>query len=236
VKDISGFKNNAVLNLSTTPKWVLEGRLGLGCYKFGNENRTVGYNDINQNIVSSNFATGKQFTASAWIKHNSLDTNYKWPIMALSEDDYLASASTGQALLCIESNRFRVHFWGGSDAIVATLSNDNQWHHIVATYDYDTRLLNMYLDGVKEVDNFNTAETGVAVNPNNRWQIGCNLRAYPYNETSGYKTTFEGNIDDPRVYATILSDSDIKKLYENRMSLDSKGNLYINNIKEGIQL
>jgi hypothetical protein len=233
VTDKSGFGNHATLAESTTPRWVEESKTGSGAYEFQVNDRGSGYDDINQNIASSFYANSRQFTISAWVKHSTLDSSWRYPIVALTEANYSAVASSQQILLCIEANKPRVHFWGGADCIMPTSTNDNEWHHVAFTYDYDTRLVNMYLDGVKNISDFYTAESGMSINENHRWHIGCNPRGYHWGDnTSGYKTTFQGCIDNPQIFTTLLSDSDILYLYKERVNSDDKGTLSVNEIIE----
>ena len=235
ITDCSGYDNNSYLTLENSPKWVNDSAVGTGSYKFGNGQVTNVYNDVKQNIVTSKFAASRQITVSAWVKHDTLTGNWRWPIACLGKTTYSTTASNNQILFCIEENKPRVHLWSGLDSICNKTTNDNKWHHVAFTFDYDTKLLNIYIDGVVNVSNVNTTEgtSVMSIDENNRWQIGCNLSAYAYGDNiSGYKSTFEGFIDDVRIYATILSAEDIKRLYINKGNLDSNGTLNVHNIKE----
>lgn len=50
---------------------------------------------------------------------------------------------------------------------------------------------------------------------------------------AGYSgRNFSGKLDDVRIYATALSDDDIKELYQTRVALDSHGNLYASEVMD----
>ena len=92
---------------------------------------------------------------------------------------------------------------------VPSASMDNQWHHLVATY--DGKELLFYVDG-----NY----VGNSVNPNNAPPYPAGLTV---NYQVGYLTpaggkiptsTWFGTMDDLRFYTRVLSSVDVKALYQ----------------------
>ena len=89
-----------------------------------------------------------------------------------------------------------------------------QWTHIATTW--DGSVIRHYANG--ELVHTSATSSGTS-------QEFLGIAGY-----SG--RNFSGKIDDVRIYATALSDDDIKELYQTRGSIDSHGNLYVQYIKE----
>ena len=105
--------------------------------------------------------------------------------------------------LSIKDNKLGVKGWGGqydwwSDYEVP---EDNNWHHVAATYDGNTTRL--YLDG--EEKDFTTGFDFITDNPQNI-AIGNEI------DQTGWE--FSGGIDDVRIYKRCLSGSDVNDLYQ----------------------
>lgn len=88
-----------------------------------------------------------------------------------------------------------------------------QWTHIATTW--DGSIIRHYANGVKVYEDA-------------RVSSGTSQNFYSIGGYSG--RVFCGKLDDLRIYATTLSDEDIKELYQTRASLDDKGNLYVHEI------
>lgn len=82
---------------------------------------------------------------------------------------------------------------------------DNQWHHVMTTYDGETVLL--YLDGAQVASNA-TPSGPITYSTNNTLCIGTEPSA-----TCGVTQFFSGNIDEARVYNRALSAAEVKQLY-----------------------
>ena len=90
--------------------------------------------------------------------------------------------------------------------------NDGKWHHYAITGDADSGIATLYIDGVK----IGTAKFRV--------MNGTKL----YISGWGYNDNYQwanGYISDFRLYATVLSDADIKELYNIPISITANGAL-----------
>lgn len=102
------------------------------------------------------------------------------------------------------------------------------WHFFVGTFDgYVSRI---YVDG--ELDSTSTngspeVKAAIAYNQNAKLFLGC--EAYGANPSSPY---FNGKLSDIRIYATALSDDDIKELYAASASIDDRHNVYARELVE----
>jgi hypothetical protein len=112
----------------------------------------------------------------------------------------LDGGSTGQAILINGTGTLRFGETGGLDVSGTTAINDGNWHHLVVTYNSGT--LNAYLDGNTTPEMTGTS-SGYTTSDQN-FIIGREART-----ASGY---FNGEIDQFRIYSSILSTSDVEAL------------------------
>ena len=90
----------------------------------------------------------------------------------------------------------------------------DEWHHCVATLDGTT--IKMYFDG--ELVNTYTINWGsTTVASDTRVQVG--------NDLPGSNEIYYGYYSDARIYATALSASDVKSLYQNCATIDPDGTI-----------
>lgn len=95
------------------------------------------------------------------------------------------------------------------------------WHHFVGTYDgLNTKI---YIDG--ELDNTKSAYTTATpiFYTDNYTFIGAEAGGDTTTPAGNY---FNGKISDVRIYATALSATDVKELYESAASIDKNGNMH----------
>lgn len=101
------------------------------------------------------------------------------------------------------------------------------WHMITGTFDGINKKI--YLDGVLKGTISLTEKKPIFYNANNGIFIAAEAGGHITNPDGDY---FKGNISDVRIYATALSDEDIKQLYETKMKIDKESNLYCNQFIE----
>lgn len=94
----------------------------------------------------------------------------------------------------------------------------NEWNMITLVYDKSGT--KTYLNGVLNHTYTNTSY-GIKFNTNARLFLGCEASAA--NPSAPY---FNGKESDFRLYATALSENDVKSLYNNNAYIDSDGNIY----------
>ncbi|CAL9994456.1 virion structural protein [Vibrio phage D480] len=229
ISDSTGLGNDAILELEYAPVYV-KGDSGKGSnhFHFPTTERTS-WNDIRRRILTSANHMSRQVTASIWARTSQGDNRN--PLMKYDDGIYTegSQVSGGAILLCLEGNRFRMHGWGSSDPICQTHTNDNEWHHYVWTFDYDTRLANMYVDGVREVANSLDSEGVIQPLENYVWTIGANN--HPYASTTG--NTFNGDIAEATVFGKALTPDEVKTLYSSRASIDDHGHFTASEFVEG---
>lgn len=104
-----------------------------------------------------------------------------------------------------------------SGTTVINVPSVNTWHHFVLVGDGSTSKL--YMDG----NLYGTAKTYKAV-------TGYQIYISGWNAQTEYKC--EGLVSDFRYYATALSATDVKELYNTSASIDKSGNIYAYGYKE----
>jgi len=105
----------------------------------------------------------------------------------------------------------------------------NSWYHIVATYNYSTFQMNMYVNGIQEeggwmFDRYPSNTTPLTTT--NVLSIGAGIVYSNNGSCAGMNVgdpyyLFYGNIDDARIYKRILSKSEINELYGNNVGYKS---------------
>jgi len=86
---------------------------------------------------------------------------------------------------------------------------DDEWHFLVATFDYNSGYSRLYMDGLR-VLNFYLGRINIMINymP---LEIGCYIDPYDVSKQRGF---FHGIIDDVQVFNRALTQEEIIKIYE----------------------
>ncbi|MCF7906996.1 LamG domain-containing protein [Patescibacteria group bacterium] len=205
VKDNSGYFNHSTLD-SNTPKWVEEDDSRTGVYEF--------FKGEQRRIQLPDPYLGTK-TISFWVKvkageHNSAE---RVPFLVYNDGVVTGSGDTRQILLCMQDNKFRMHGWGTLDPTASSNINDGEWHHLVWHMNHhateaNQRLMNMWVDGTKEVTDFNYSQGSFGPVADSYWWVGYNSRSY-----SSYLRDAGVLIDDIRFYDRKLTDDEVDSLY-----------------------
>lgn len=202
LKDISGFGYDMTSPLEYSPIWK-------------NDEERAYYNlnakaNFYINKPFSNFL--RQFTLSAWVRTSDAVAKNVLGMSYRSNSDISLAISNGK--LCLHSFGCTSTLQNDADYAISTQDvNDNNWHLLTATFDGVNA--KTYIDGMpmkqERVDFNYTSPLSDCLSIANK-EIG-DLGKYESNR-------FEGDIRDARVYATALSDEDIKLLYQPEVIID----------------
>ena len=152
-----------------------------------------------------------------------------------------AWASAGRIASCTEGGgwnfengngylRFPVYA-GGYALATDTLplsSYSSGWHHIVGTFDGQSKKNCFYRDG-QFIASATTTNSAMTYYSNNSVFIGAEAAASQTTPSSPY---FNGYVSDFRVYGTALSPEDVAELYHTAASVDNHGNFFCGELKE----
>ena len=176
--------------------------------RYSYSTKFVSGSHIHTTLVTSGFANS--YTFSWWGKYSNYSGHMMWGF------------SNGNRLnLYMSSGNF---YWNTGDGsnnpfnVSASTYGDNQWHHFAVTGDGTTTKL--YIDGEFK-GNAKTYKgiTGTTIYMNG-WDSG-----------TGYN--FNGQLSDFRLYATVLTDSDILTLYHTGARVADNGAMTGYEMKEG---
>lgn len=151
----------------------------------------------------------------AWINPSQVSGGY----------DIISSYENGGAGLHISSGNiyFQIYSGGYIDVSGGSVSV-NTWYHVIGTY--DNSKLRIYVNGELKGE---VAKTGnITYNSSTPWAVAVN----PHGATGDGSEHFYGKLSDVRIYATALSASDVKELYNTSASVDKNGNMYAYEFKE----
>ena len=207
-KDYSGYNNNGSDNNSTTspPVWNATGGYdGWGAYQFDgvDDNITI------PNSNSLRFSTNDSFTKMAWIR-----TNISGRRMDVLDFRY-AGGVPGTLLGIHTTAGGRCLIEGPINSLVDITSavslSDNRWHHITCVWDFkSTGNASLYVDGVWRNSTTITSLNGT-VSHNNVKVIGRAARVTT--------VSFNGTIDEVKVFNRSLSAEQILAIFNNRTDL-----------------
>lgn len=193
----------------------------------GNNGTISGTLTLNDNSPRYNYSTLFNTAKISTNKDIFFDVNNKisislW-IYPISNNISILGSTQWQFQLRLNANN-KLYFnqWNssGGDSLYNTSVNNitlNTWTHIC--YTWDGTNMKLYINGINDSNftykNGNTHSTGHLLN------IGGDI----YNNNTGGSKYFNGSISDVRIYATILSEDDIKELYNNPANIDNMGSM-----------
>ena len=201
-KDYSGYGNNGTVNGAT---WNSTGGYdGWGAYEFDGVNDGI---DISDSSSLSNLST---VTVEAWIKLDAYTATGTYPNdVETIVTKYTWASGYGGFDLAIDGGKnpgFLI--FNGQSYDFANASETvslNTWYHLVGTYDGTT--IKIYVNGVlKNTTNYPEGNLNSS---------GTNLEI----GSQGNTREFNGTIDEVRIYNQVLSEEQIKALYENKTDL-----------------
>ena len=200
--DTSGNRNNGVITQSTIPIYNDSSPRYGGCYTF---DTTAKY--ITVPLGTTGFKDS--YTISYWAKIANMNGSMAWGFgngnrLNIFPADGVFHLNTGDGY----ENPIK-----NGDTSVSFSPYNNAWHHYALTGDGTTA--NLYIDG---------SLVGTALKY--RSITGTQLYISGWNTNSEYKWS-GGQISDFRIYATALSATDIKELYNAPFAVSNNGVLLI---------
>ncbi|MCF7906993.1 DUF2341 domain-containing protein [Patescibacteria group bacterium] len=161
------------------------------------------YIDLTNSNFSNTFTDSDDFSISAWVKLDSLPSQYTTVVGQRFGDNMVFGVNpSGKLYLNMDDTRT------GSPKSDTSLTVDS-WYHVVATYtgSDNSHMANFYIDG--QFDNRGESYDGNGSGSSAELSIGCQSRS-----DIGADSYFYGEIDEVRVYNRALSSREVRQLYE----------------------
>ncbi|MBU0757598.1 MAG: PGF-pre-PGF domain-containing protein [Nanoarchaeota archaeon] len=187
--DYSGFGNNGVVVNAT---WsASSGKIG-GGYTFN------GTDDYITVAHSDSLNLTKQLTVEAWVKREGIGTEQ----VILSKMSSVFGTDMF-SLSFYSNNKVRLTIGAGSSCEIDSISaiTDSNWYHIAATYDGDTKLAKIYINGTLD-KNDTSCLISSFIWTSDPLGIGA---------LHDGSNKFNGSLDEMRLYNKTLSDAQIKE-------------------------
>ena len=194
-----------------------------------------GVTGVNQKFIKypsfNSWASSSSFTISIWYKKdgqtkNNNGTNGPEYLLSMKAVNnfhwsnavgfvFLEGNNTACAIKTMfVSNAGDAWFtWEGGQSIAGLC--DNNWHHLVLTYDETTSQVKLYIDGVQN-PNVKTwgghGALNLATDKISEFRIGAGPST-SYASDDWLACTFKGSLDQLRMYSTVLTQAEIQALF-----------------------
>ena len=196
------FNGNALDESGNGNDGLLRNNMQLTTDRFNNANSAFLFDGVDSWIevlhnesIDYNHSSD-EFSISTWFQ--TLNGSYiinKNPGTPAWDPGYRIAITGGQLDLMLEDNLQSPHWYGST-------VNDGLWHHVVLTLNSNTNLANVYLDGTLDF----TADISGVGSTSNTASLSIGNR-------NGTKVSFDGKIDDTRIYNRVLTTIEIQTLY-----------------------
>ena len=212
VYDTSGYGNNmtktgTITYTANSIKYSLSSHFINGSYLMATQN-------------CGEYLPKDSLTVNLWIK----PTTWGNPISCTESGGWNFELTTGG--LQFVCYIYSVGYKAAKSTIEPSDLIDGEWHMLTGVLDRISQQIKFYIDGELAGTN-NTGSTNSIGYANNRLIISGEAQS-----TTPTSSTFVGEESDVRIYATALSEDDIKELYQSAAHIDNHGNVYGYEFKE----
>ena len=192
----NGTSLNCTLSGTTIPIWTNEGKF----------NKALNFNGINNYLYKSDNdlldLRNNGFSATVWVKGPTQTGNHK----VIVHKGASSSTFAGYWLSIKNDGKMDFAISDGSDWVINWISGnkiitDNKWHHLAFSWNPENGVT-LFVDGIVDVFSNNTSI--VDINGSDSFKIGGF-------SSSGY--SFNGLIDEVKIYNTALTADEIKQDY-----------------------
>lgn len=208
VNDSSGYGHHSNLELTTTPQWTSDSKIGNGCYSFNGDTDSI--EQVMLPLIGWN-----SFTVNIWCLFN--ETNTRDIIIS----NYNSTNNFGIEKYTSDVLRL---YWNGVSDLYSSSSvlPIGEWCMVTVIRDKENSEVKMFVNGVQVYYNVITLTDLTSLD-------GTLRLGNDYREGT---VALDGKLDNVIVYATALSADDIKELYQTRASLDKNYTLSLAQVNE----
>ncbi|MCF7918713.1 MAG: DUF1573 domain-containing protein [Candidatus Cloacimonetes bacterium] len=175
---------------------------------------TGGYLNISEPVI-----TGTEFSIEAWARVDGPGFHQYTTNTIFEQRDNTTSNNTCQIVFFAStvSGNIMFHILGNEStgtSLVAQAPPQGEWHHYCGTLNDD--FISLYIDGQLAATDFNLEEGSYSQSVEN-----IDIGAHRFN--GELKASFNGMIDELRIWDRALSSDEIQENYNHSVSLDSEG-------------
>ncbi|QQO91901.1 hypothetical protein immuto35A_221 [Flavobacterium phage vB_FspM_immuto_3-5A] len=173
-------------------------------------NAQIAFDGTNDSlIINDGILSGYERSVEYVVKFNTISGTYE-PIAAYTYGTGAPSGRIWLGLQNISGYKFRWHGWGTDDPYSSTNATTGQYYHIVNTYNYNTRKMGLYVNGVDEANDTYDNQSGFSAWSDTSlfsWHLGYD----PY----AYGGVTNSNIELPafKTYNRELSAAEVRQNY-----------------------
>lgn len=179
--------------------------------RFGKDDSSFYFNESSYLRVpldeSFNF-NNQSFTLSSWVKTTDTGGGI-FDTQQTSYRGYRLTIENGLVEFGVYASDFNASYRELNSSI---LVNDGDWHLVVATYDKNTSLMSIYIDGQLDITSTQS-------------QVAPSLQDLYIGVIDVSRGFLTGNLDDVRIYNRALSESEIQSLYDSYNPKTTTGTL-----------
>lgn len=179
-------------------------------YEFGRFGQAAHFSS--GTFLTSSFASLTQVTVSFWVKMTDVNTTRAFFVSRYGTNREFAVYTYDNSFVA------SIYYNGNNgNATILTASdyfNDNTWHHIAYTANGSTSP-KLYIDGVESGSAQYSDATRCA------YYTSSEPLSMGYSRTSSAYSSWDGRLDQVRIYSTALTDEQVTKLYNEKPEVDT---------------
>lgn len=176
-----------------------------------------GTND-NVDLGSSFNLASSSFTLESWFRLSNGNNN-KNRIITIGDGTGNSYHATGISIR--DDNGLIEYYFYGDDGSYSSTANDGKWHHVAFSFDNNTKIGKLYLDGT----NVSTRTFGGSLLASTQARIS--------NNTWGGGDYFKGSLDEVRIWNVARTQSEIQSNYKSIINTSTSGLLAYYNFDDG---
>lgn len=197
IYDCSGYQNNGIISGSYQYK---ENSAKYSCSTYLQKNTTITHPCPVESGIN------QQWTCMAWVKLDNISQSHQ-KLNNFNLGNQIVFSSNSYPILYLNSGSTTNDYYNYGNKII----EPNRWTHIAFVFKNSTGTKLIYMDGKNQTNMNGPNKSSTPFGIPNTITVGENLA---------------GQISDYRIYATALSEDDIKELYSVRASGDRDSNFY----------
>ncbi|WP_425389492.1 LamG-like jellyroll fold domain-containing protein [Ekhidna sp.] len=205
LEDVFANNDGTLTNMDENTDWV-----GSGALANAPQENALNFDGTDDYLSFTRQAFPTGLTYEAWINTSSAANttlyNGNPALVVVGDNDNSVEGAFG-----VHDGKVRYTHWTGSgiifDQIDGTVTvNDGLWHHIAVTHEQGSNEVRLYVDGILDT---------IAYTTNYFTTVAANRIGSSYLNGSGNDNFFAGDIDEVRIWDSVIDEADIRAFLYN---------------------